>query len=279
MIDRNHLKLSIRKQCDLLEVNRSTLYHKLKGESPQNLVLMRLIDEEYLKHPFYGSRKLAFILRQRGHDISRHRVRRLMHLMGIEAVYQKPRTTVANKKHKIYPYLLKGLDIARPNQVWASDITYIPMRKGFMYLVAIIDWYSRKVLSWRLSNTLDAEFCVDALQEAISLYGTPEIFNTDQGCQFTSEEFTKVLKDHQIQISMGSKGRWMDNVMVERLWRSFKYECIYLTEFDSVKELKEATEEYFHFYNTQRPHATFHGQTPMSVYNQVTFKKEVKMAA
>lgn len=279
MIDRNHSKLSIRKQCDLLEVNRSTLYHRPKGESPQNLVLMRLIDEEYLKHPFYGSRKLVFILRQRGHDVSRHRVRRLMHLMGIEAVYQKPRTTVANKKHKIYPYLLKGLDIARPNQVWASDITYIPMRKGFMYLVAIIDWYSRKVLSWRLSNTLDAEFCVDALQEAINLYGTPEIFNTDQGCQFTSEEFTKVLKDHHIQISMDSKGRWMDNVMVERLWRSFKYECIYLTEFDSVKELKQATEEYFHFYNTQRPHATFHGQTPMGVYNQVTFKKEVKIAA
>ena len=148
-----------------------------------------------------------------------------------------------------------------------------------MYLVAIIDWYSRKVLSWRLSNTLDAEFCVDALQEAISLYGTPEIFNTDQGCQFTSEEFTKVLKDHHIQISMDSKGRWMDNVMVERLWRSFKYECIYLTEFDSVKELKQATEEYFHFYNTQRPHATFHGQTPMGDYNQVTFKKEVKIAA
>ena len=279
MIDRNHLKLSIRKQCDLLEINRSTLYHRPKGESPQNLVLMRLIDEEYLKHPFYGSRKLVFILRQRGHNVSRHRVRRLMHLMGIEAVYQRPRTTVANKKHKIYPYLLKGLDIARPNQVWASDITYIPMRKGFMYLVAIIDWYSRKVLSWRLSNTLDAEFCVDALQEAISLYGMPEIFNTDQGCQFTSEEFTKVLKDHQIQISMDSKGRWMDNVMIERLWRSFKYECIYLTEFDSVKELKQATEEYFHFYNTQRPHATFHGQTPMVVYNQVTFKKEVKIAA
>ena len=279
MIDRNHLKLSIRKQCDLLEINRSTLYHRPKGESPQNLVLMRLIDEEYLKHPFYGSRKLVFILRQNGHDVSRHRVRRLMHLMGIEAIYQKPRTTLFNKQHKIYPYLLKGLDIARPNQVWASDITYIPMRRGFMYLVAIIDWYSRKVLSWRLSNTLDAEFCVDALQEAISLYGTPEIFNTDQGCQFTSEEFTKVLKDHQIQISMDSKGRWMDNVMIERLWRSFKYECIYLTEFDSVKELKQATEEYFHFYNTQRPHATFHGQTPMGVYNQVTFKKEVKIAA
>ena len=279
MIDRNHLKLSIRKQCDLLEINRSTLYHRPKGESPQNLVLMRLIDEEYLKHPFYGSRKLVFILRQRGHDVSRHRVRRLMHLIGIEAIYQKPRTTLFNKKHKIYPYLLKGLDIARPNQVWASDITYIPMRRGFMYLVAIIDWYSRKVLSWRLSNTLDAEFCVDALQEAISLYGTPEIFNTDQGCQFTSEEFTKVLKDHQIQISMNSKGRWMDNVMIERLWRSFKYECIYLTEFDSVKELKQATQEYFHFYNTQRPHATFHGQTPMGVYNQVTFKKEVKIAA
>lgn len=279
MIKRNHPKLSIRRQCGLLLINRSTFYHKPKGESPQNLILMRLIDEEYLKHPFYGSRKLAFILRQRGHDVSRHRVRRLMHLMGIEAIYQKPRTTLFNKKHKIYPYLLKGLDIARPNQVWASDITYIPMKRGFMYLIAIIDWYSRKVLSWRLSNTLDADFCVDALHEAISLHGTPEIFNTDQGCQFTSEEFTKVLKDHQIQISMDSKGRWMDNVMIERLWRSFKYECIYLNEFDSVKELKKATEEYFHFYNAQRPHAAFSGQTPSSIYNQVTFKKEVKMAA
>ena len=279
MIDKNHSKLSMRKQCDLLFLNRSSLYYRSKGENPDNLNLMRLIDEEYLKHPFYGSRKLAFVLRSQGHDVSRHRVRRLMQKMGIEAIYQKPRTSMPNKEHRIYPYLLKGLVIDRPNQVWATDITYIPMKRGFMYLVAVIDWYSRKVLSWRLSNTLDTDFCVEALKEAIETHGVPSIFNTDQGCQFTSTQFTGTLKSHQIQISMDSKGRWMDNVMVERLWRSVKYECIYLQEFDSTLELKRALETYMSFYNTQRPHATFHGQTPEDVYNQLTSQKEVKTAA
>lgn len=189
MIDKNHSKLSMRKQCDLLFLNRSSLYYRPKGENPDNLNLMRLIDEEYLKHPFYGSRKLAFVLRSQGHDVSRHRVRRLMQKMGIEAIYQKPRTSMPNKEHRIYPYLLKGLVIDRPNQVWATDITYIPMKRGFMYLVAVIDWYSRKVLSWRLSNTLDTDFCVEALKEAIETHGVPSIFNTDQGCQFTSTQF------------------------------------------------------------------------------------------
>ena len=240
---------------------------------------MRIIDEEYLKHPFYGSRKLTFILRAQGHDVSRHRVRRLMQKMGIEAIYQKPRTSMPHKEHKIYPYLLKGLSINKPNQVWASDITYIPMKRGFMYLVAIIDWYSRKVLSWRLSNTLDTDFCVEALKEAIETHGIPSIFNTDQGCQFTSAQFTETLKFHQIHISMDSKGRWMDNGMVERLWRSVKYECIYLQEFDSTLELKRTLEEYMNFYNTQRPHASFNGQTPGDVYNQITSQKGVKTAA
>lgn len=279
MIDKSHSKLSMRKQCDLLCVNRSSLYYRPKGESPDNLKLMRIIDQEYLKHPFYGSRKLAFVLRSQGHDVSRHRVRRLMQKMGIEAIYQKPRTSMPDKKHRIYPYLLKGLEIVRPNQVWATDITYIPLKRGFMYLVAVIDWYSRKVLSWKLSNTLDADFCVEALIEAIETHGLPSIFNTDQGCQFTSTQFTETLKSHQIQISMDSKGRWMDNVMVERLWRSVKYECIYLQEFDSTLELKRALEAYMNFYNTQRPHATFDGQTPEDVYNQITSQKEVKTAA
>ncbi|HCI48532.1 MAG TPA: IS3 family transposase [Bdellovibrionota bacterium] len=279
MIGKNHPKLSVRKQCELLCLNRSTVYYTPKGESSENLKLMRIIDEEYLKHPFYGSRKLTFILRAQGHDVSRHRVRRLMQKMGIEAIYQKPRTSMPHKEHKIYPYLLKGLSINKPNQVWASDITYIPMKRGFMYLVAIIDWYSRKVLSWRLSNTLDTDFCVEALKEAIETHGIPSIFNTDQGCQFTSAQFTETLKFHQIHISMDSKGRWMDNVMVERLWRSVKYECIYLQEFDSTLELKRTLEEYMNFYNTQRPHASFNGQTPGDVYNQITSQKGVKTAA
>lgn len=277
MIDINHKDMSVRRQCRLLGVNRSTLYYTPQQENETTLVLMRLIDEEYLKHPFYRSRKMMFVLERLGYKVSRHRVRRLMHKMGIMAIYQKPKTSIPNPNHKIYPYLLKNLDIYRPNQVWAADITYLPMKKGFMYLVAIIDWYSRKVLSWKPSNTLDQEFCCEALRDAIDRYGKPEIFNTDQGSQFTSTAFTDMLKEHTIQISMDSKGRWMDNVMVERLWRSVKYECVYLQEFDTVSQLNDAP-AYMAFYNDERPHATFAGRTPSNVYNNFVLIK-TKLAA
>ena len=268
MVEHHNPKLSVRQQCQLLSISRSSAYYQPSGESAENLKVMRMMDAEYLKHPFYGSRKMVYFLTRQGLEIGRHRARRLMRVMGIQAIYQKPRTTVPNQNHKIYPYLLKGAVIDRSNQVWATDITYIPMRKGFMYLVAIIDWASRKVLSWRLSNTMDTRFCVDALQAAIAKYGPPEIFNTDQGSQFTSNRFTEVLKKHYIRISMDSVGRWMDNVMIERLWRSVKYECIYLREFDAVSELKTAITDYMQFYNFERPHATFHGQTPEEVYTK-----------
>lgn len=268
MVEHHNPKLSVRQQCQLLSISRSSAYYQPSGENAENLSIMKLMDAEYLKHPFYGSRKMVYFLTRQGLEIGRHRVRRLMRVMGITAIYQKPRTTIPNQNHKIYPYLLKGAVIDRPNQVWATDITYIPMRKGFMYLVAVIDWASRKVLSWRLSNTMDTRFCVDALQAAIAKCGPPEIFNTDQGSQFTSNRFTEVLKKHNIRISMDSVGRWMDNVMIERLWRSVKYECIYLREFDTVSELKTVLTDYMQFYNFERPHATFDGQTPEEVYTK-----------
>lgn len=267
MVDKTSASISVRKQCELLGVNRATVYYKPRGESAENLQLMRLIDEAYLKYPFYGSRKMTYVLNRLGYKVGRHRVRRLMTLMGLTAIYQKPNTSQKNQAHEIYPYLLRNKTVDQPNQVWASDITYIPMKHGFMYLTAIIDWYSRKVLSWRLSNTLDKTFCIEALEEAIEKYGLPEIFNTDQGCQYTSVEFTSQLKQHNIQISMDGKGSWRDNVMIERVWRSLKYECIYLQEFDTVNALKSAVGKWMHYYNHERPHATFNGQTPQEIYN------------
>lgn len=251
----------------MLGVNQATVYYKPRGESAENLQLMRLIDEAYLKHPFYGSRKMTYVLKRLGHKVGRHRVRRFMILMGLTAIYQKPNTSQKNQFHEIYPYLLRNKTVDQPNHVWASDITYIPMKNGFMYLTAIIDWYSRKVLSWRLSNTLDKIFCIEALEEAIEKYGLPEIFNIDQGCQYTSVEFTGHLKQHNIQISMDGKGSWRDNVMIERVWRSLKYECIYLQEFDTVNALKSAVGKWIDYYNHERPHATFNGQTPQEIYN------------
>lgn len=268
MVDKNNPKLSVRKQSRILNINRSTLYYKPKGESAENLNIMRLIDEEYLKHPFYGSRRMVYFLKRLGYKVERHRVRRLMKLMGLTAIYQKPNTSKKNPAHKIYPYLLKDLEINHPNQVWSSDITYLPMKHGFMYLVAVIDWYSRKVLSFKISNSLDKSFCVETLEDAIQKYGTPQVFNTDQGCQYTSLKFTETLKNHGIQISMDSKGRWRDNVMIERLWRSIKYECLYLEEFDNVYTLKQAIQKWIFYYNTARPHATFNGQTPEEIYNE-----------
>jgi putative transposase len=246
---------SIFRQCQLMRLSRSSYYYQGKGESPQNLELMRVIDEQYLKTPWYGSRQMARHLRRQGHNVNRKRIKRLMQKMGIEALYQKPRTSDPHPAHRIFPYLLRGMTIDRPNQVWCTDITYIPIRQGFLYLVAIMDWYSRKVLAWRLSNTLDTGFCIEALEEALEKYGKPDIFNTDQGCQFTSMEFTDVLKGAGVGISMDGKGRWMDNVFIERLWRSLKYECVYLQAFENGTETREGIGGWIRYYNSERPHS------------------------
>lgn len=256
------------RQCKLLSINRSTYYYQPSGESELNLELMRLIDEQYLETPFYGQRQMTRHLRREGYAVSRTRIGRLMKLMGLSAIYQKPNTSKPHPQHKIYPYLLRGMTIDRPNQVWCADITYIPMRKGFLYLVAIMDWATRKVLSWRLSNTMEADFCVAALEEALACYGKPEIFNTDQGCQFTSDEFITVLKTPSIRISMDGKGRWMDNVMIERLWRSLKYECIYLHAFETGSEVRQGLKHWIDFYNTRRPHSSLDDKTPDEAYWQ-----------
>ena len=269
MIEPDHPRLSIVKQCELLSVARSTYYYQPSGESELNLELMRLIDKQYIETPFYGPRQMTRHLRREGYAVSRTRISRLMKLMGLAAIYQKPRTSIPNLQHKIYPYLLRGLVIDRPNQVWCADITYIPMRKGFLYLVAIMDWATRKVLSWRLSNTMEADFCVAALEEALDRYGRPEIFNTDQGSQFTSDEFLSVLQSTpDIRISMDGKGRWMDNVMIERLWRSLKYECIYLNAFETVNEVRQGIKHWVDFYNSQRPHSSLDDKTPNEAYWQ-----------
>lgn len=236
---------------------------------------MRMIDEQFLMTPYYGARQMARHLRRLGYCVSRKRVRRLMRLMSLEAIYQSPKTSLPHPVHKIYPYLLNELIINRPNQVWCSDITYIPIKRGFLYLVAIMDWYSRKVLSWRISNTLDVEFCVQALKEAIVHYGIPSIFNTDQGSQFTSFQFTNVLKDHGIKISMDGKGNWMDNVFIERLWRSLKYECVYLNNFENGDQARLHIENWINHYNTTRPHSTFDGQTPHEVYVRINNLNEI----
>ena len=265
MIDRTH-KLPVIRQCEILELARSTAYYVPKATSPEDLALMRRIDELHLDYPFAGSRMLRDLLRHEGRAVGRRRVRRLMRQMGIEALYRKPNTSRRHAAHPIYPYLLRHLSIERPNQVWATDITYIPMRRGFVYLVAIVDWYSRRILAWRLSNTLTTDFCIEALQEATLRYGTPEIFNTDQGSQFTSAEFTGVLKAHDIRISMDGKGCWRDNVFVERLWRTIKYEEVYLKAYDSVSNAKASLGQFIMFYNRQRPHQTFAGKTPDMIY-------------
>jgi len=266
MVEPKHPGLSISRQCRLLDISRSSWYHEALGESAENLLLMRLIDEQFLETPYYGARQMARYLRRRGYWVNRKRVRRLMQKMGLMAIYQKPRTSTPHPQHRIYPYLLKGAAIESPNQVWCADVTYIPMRKGFLYLVAIMDWYSRKVLSWRLSNTLDADFCCEALKEALSTHGKPVIFNTDQGSQFTSFEFTQILKDAEVRISMDSKGRWMDNVMIERLWRSLKYECVYLHAFETGSEARNGIERWIRRYNEERPHSSLDDRTPHEAY-------------
>ncbi len=259
-------QLTMVRRCELLDVARSTAYYEAMPVSDDDLIHMRLIDEIHLRLPFYGSRRIRDELETQGHLVNRKRVQRLMRQMGLRALYPKPRTSNPGKGHKIYPYLLKGLVIDRPNQVWATDICYLPMAKGFMYLVAIMDWATRRVLSWRVSNTMDSDFCVEALEEALGRYGAPEIFNTDQGAQFTSEAFTGVLKDHEIAISMDGKGRWVDNVFVERLWRSVKYEDIYLRAYETPAELRAGLKRYFEFYNQRRRHSSLARRTPDAVY-------------
>ncbi len=256
----------IKHQCNLLELNRSTAYYKSVGESKENLAVMKKLDELYIERPTRGSRTMKDALEDRGIFVGRHRIRRLMRLMGLIAIYPKKRTSIPGKGHKIYPYLLRKLNVTRPRQVYASDITFIPMKRGFVYLVAVIDWYSRKVLSHRISNTMDTDFCVEALEEAIAVYGAPEIFNTDQGSQFTSMAFTDVLKNHDIKISMDGKGRWMDNVFVERLWRSLKYEEVYLRAYESVAEARRSIADYFGYFNGERRHSSLGRQTPDHVF-------------
>jgi putative transposase len=276
MINREH-KLPVVRQCELLDLARSTAYYQPLPVSEADLALMRRLDELHLKWPFFGSRRLRDVLNTQGIDVGRKHVATLMRRMGITALYRKPRTSNpgAGSAHRVFPYLLKGLAIERPNQVWAADITYIPMAKGFVYLVAIMDWVSRKVLAWRLSNTLTTDFCVEALNEALTKYGTPEIFNTDQGAQFTDGDFTAVLQAKGVRISMDGKGRWVDNVFVERLWRSLKYEEVYLHAYGSIAEAKRGIATYFEFYNRVRPHQGLDRLTPDAAYFGVSAMKRV----
>ena len=269
-------ELTISRQCQLLGLSRSSFYSQNKAVSQQELDLMLAIDKIHLALPFYGARKIQVELNNRGFLIGRGKVRRLMRKMGLEAIYRKPKTSIPKSGDHIYPYLLKDLQIERVNQVWATDITYLPMAKGFAYLVAIIDLYSRKVMSWRLSNTMGASFCIEALEDAIQRFGPPEIFNTDQGSQFTSDSFTSVLKAHGVKISMDGKGRWVDNVFIERLWRSVKYEEVYLKAYQTMQEARQSLRSYFIFYNQSRFHQTLDYQTPDMVYFG---KPEVKLAA
>ena len=266
MVAREHPAPSLSRQCEILSISRSSLYYVPRGESPENLALMRRIDELFLRYPFYGSRQMARQLRREGICVGRHRVRRLMRLMGLEAIYRAPKTSMPHPEHRAYPYLLKGLAIERPNHVWCADITYIPVRRGFLYLVAIMDWASRHVLAWRLSNTLDAGFCVEALNEALARYGKPEIFNTDQGSQFTSAGFTGTLADVGVAISMDGRGRCMDNIFIERLWRSLKYEAVYLHELTDGLRAQRVIDDWIAFYNGERPHSALADRTPAEAY-------------
>lgn len=266
MIEPDHPDLSVRRQCELIGLHRSTYYYKpAGGESELNLHLMRLIDEQYLKTPFYGWPRMTEHLRRQGCAVNYKRVRRLMQKMSLQAIYPKPKTSVAGQAHKIYPYLLRDMVITHPNEVWCADITYIPMRHGFMYLVAIMDWFSRFVLAWQLSNTLDGRFCLDALHQVL-LLDRPDIFNTDQGVQFTAVEFTGCLKSAGVRISMDGRGRTFDNIFIERLWRSVKYEEVYLKDYATVARLESGLEEYFRFYNYDRPHQSLRYPTPAEVH-------------
>ena len=260
--------MALTRQCALAGIARSTVYahHLVASPDEYELLLLALIDAEYTRHPFYGSRRMVVHLSNAGHLVNRKRVQRLMGILGLAGMAPGPNTSLPHPQHKIYPYLLRGVIVTRPNQVWSTDITYIRLARGFAYLVAVIDWYSRKVLAWRLSNTLDSGFCVDCLEESLRVYGSPEIFNTDQGCQFTSDSFTGVLKLHGISISMDGRGRALDNIFVERLWRSVKHEDVYLKGYVTMPGLQLGLAEYFEFYNVERPHQSLGDLTPFQVY-------------
>ena len=266
MVDPDDVALSLTRQCRLVSITRSSFYYDGKDESLFNVQLLRRIDEQFLETPFYGSRQMTRWLRRQETWVSRKRVRRLMRRLGLQAIFQRPRTSQPHPEHRIYPYLLRDLAITRPNQVWCSDVTYIPLARGLLYLVAVMDWASRKVLAWRLSNTLDSSFCVEALHEALDRYGSPEICNTDQGSQFTSPAFTDVLTDAGIHISMDGKGRWMDNVFIERLWRSLKYEQVYLAEYATASDARAGIGWWIDFYNERRPHSSLVDRTPNEAY-------------
>ena len=276
MVSKDH-KLSVRRQCVLLTLARSTLYYQPKGESAENLRFMEIIDKQFLETPWYGSRQMARYMKRNNHTCGRHRVRRLMRLMRWVPIYQEPNTSKKHPQHKIWPYLLRNVVINRSNQVWCADVTYIPMQRGFLYLVAIVDWHSRKVLAWRLSNSMDTTFCVEALKEALAKHGTPEIFNTDQGSQFTSGDWIDVLTDAKIKISMDGKGRWIDNRMIERLWRSLKYECVYLHAFETGSQAKAGIGKWLAYYNAERPHSTHGILTPDEAY--VSKTEPMRLAA
>jgi len=267
-IDPGHGALSVSRQCELIGLSRSSYYRPevAQRESKENLELMRIIDAEYTLHPFYGSRKMRDVLRRRGYLVNRKRVQRLMRKMGIESIAPKPGTSKPHPEHKVYPYLLRNISVLCPDHVWSSDITYVPLSGGFVYLVAVIDWFSRYVLSWEVSIGMEKEFCISALESAMRQYGRPDIFNTDQGSQFTSIAFTDILKEHEVLISMDGRGRALDNVFIERLWRTVKYEEIYPREYDSPADLIKSLRDYFDFYNNDRPHAALGGQTPAEYY-------------
>jgi putative transposase len=273
LLDTTEKKMSFRKQCELLDISRSGLYYEPKGESEYNLKLMNMIDKEYTDHPNMGVPSMTSYLRNMGKKCGPKRVRRLMKLMGLEAIYPKPRTSIPNKQHKIYPYLLKDVELMRPNQVWSTDITYIRLKHGFAYLVAIMDWYSRKVLSWRLSNTMDVGFCCEALEEALLFYGTPDVFNSDQGSQFTSGGFIDLLKGKGITISMTGKGRALDNVFVERLWWTVKYNDVYIKGYETVPEARAGLKKFFEYYNERRGHSSLEGKSPDMVYYGKTYQQ------
>jgi putative transposase len=272
LVDVGHPALSVRRQCELLGLARASLYYEPATESPDNLRLMRLIDEEYTARPFYGSRRMTVRLVEQGEAVNRKRVQRLMRLMGLEAIYPKPKLSAAGPGQRIYPYLLREVSIERPDQVWSTDITYLPLASGFMYLAATIDWYSRYVIAWRLSNTLDGSFCLDMLEEALS-YSRPEVFNTDQGVQFTAQAWTSRLESAGVAVSMDGRGRCLDNVFVERLWRSLKYEDIYIRCYEAVSELQQGLQRYFGFYNEERPHQSLDYRTPAVVYRDRTRRR------
>lgn len=267
MIDPEHRKLPLTRQCRLIGLARSTAYHRPRKGADKDAELRNRIDELYTKWPFFGTRQMRDMLRREGWNVGRKRVRRLMRIMGLEAQCPKPNLSRPAKGHKVYPYLMRTIQVDRPNRAWCADITYIRMQDGFMYLMAVMDWYSRKVLSWSLSNTMDTGFCLRALEDAVRTHGVPEVFNTDQGCQFTSREWTEALKSHGIRISMDGRGRALDNAFVERLWRSLKYEEVYLREYTGVGHLRESLAVYFEFYNHQRPHSSLDGLTPAEIHH------------